>query len=129
MSVQPADMYRRPDREQIARQVAAQNGSAAPREEAPAQPDALARFGAHLRAALRARGWSRSELAALAGIGAADVTRAANGSACGLSLAEKIAAALGADLAAMLQPLSCTTCAGTPPEGFACLRCGAGRAA
>lgn len=135
------DLYPRPDRDAIAALVAAQQGvKSPPRGTANAddnlegvvtkreqleqtESDVVAWFSVHARIALRLRGWSKLDLARAAGSQGADVTRAVNGQACSLALAGRIASALGKDLASMVQPVRCETCAGSPPAGFACLEC------
>ena len=112
-------MYPRPDRDQIAARVKA--GQQAPGPE----PDALARFARHLRGRMRALGWDQAQLQQRAGIKTPRVAAGAvNGTRCDLGLAERIAALVGSDLAAMIGPYLCSTCAGQPPAGFRCLECG-----
>lgn len=133
MSVQPADMYRRPSRERIAEQVAATHPEqpAAPvadAAQAAGPDDVVAWFGAHARAGLAARGWLVRDLAERAGDTAGNVSQALNGAKCPLALAGRIAAAFGIPLAEMVVPYACRTCAGyggSPPKGTACLECGA----
>lgn len=118
------DMYPRPSREEIAASISA--GAPAPAVPPPVDgKDVLACFSANVRRHMRARGWSRAELAERCGGHAADVGKAASGSACGLALAGRIAVAFGVPFASLFQQVNCGTCQDAPPAGFRCLECGA----
>jgi len=145
-----ADLYQRPNRDRIAEKYAAEAAAGAPspapappeaataavpltRQPQPPEPDphkqdagadVLAWFGAHVRVALRIHCWSKLDLSRAVGCNPPDVVKAASGTGCSLGLAGRIAVALGSDLAHMVQPLACPTCAGAPPAGFGCLECG-----
>lgn len=126
-----ADMYQRPDREAIRRQVeSAQRAQGTP--SAPAAgvkpqreaSDVLGWFSAHVRAALGARGWSLGDLSARTGDATGNLSQALNGTKCPLAIAGRIADALDIPFAEMVVPYTCRTCAGKPPKGFSCLECG-----
>lgn len=122
-----SDLYPRPSRDEIAARHAAAD-TARKAATPPGPPDYMARLARHLAARMRALGIDQAQLQERAGIKSPQVAaRAINGTGCDIALAGKIAAALGSDLAAMLQPYTCGTCAGQPHAGFACLECGTER--
>lgn len=86
---------------------------------------AAANLGTHMRAKLRALGWTPADLAEKSGISAHITGRAINGNGAELSVAEKFAELLGGSLVMMIGPYRCTNCNGEPPAGFSCLECGA----
>lgn len=129
-----AEMYPRPSREEIAARVQSQPAATAnaddlddvaTRREPEPQGTAVANFAVHLRARMRALGWDSRTLAQKTGLTQVTVTRAAGGTATGLDIAEKLAAAVSGYLAAMIGPYLCGTCHGEPPPGFSCLECSA----
>jgi hypothetical protein len=94
------------------------------RHREPREGVALANFAVHLNARMRALGWDQAALMGAAGISAHIAGRAMNGTGCDLALAGKLAELAGGYLATMIGPYLCSTCAGEPPKGFACLECG-----
>jgi hypothetical protein len=78
----------------------------------------------HLRAKIRALGWTPADLSEKSGLSAHVTGRALNGNGADLAVAEALAALAGGCLATMIGPYSCTTCQGEPPEGYSCLECG-----
>lgn len=99
------------------------------RKRAQDPNDALTRFARHLRGRMRVLGWDATQLQEKSGLSARTVTRAVNGTFADIATAEKIAVLIGSDLAAMVGPYQCATCAGEPPKGFRCMECGTERTA
>lgn len=122
-----ADLYQRPSRDEIAARVKAAGDDdlddVATRTDPG--PDATRNFTMHLSACMRALGWDQKQLEERTGISAHVAGRAVNGTSVTLDLAAKLAGLVGLDLAAMISPYTCHTCAGQPPAGFGCLECGA----
>lgn len=123
------DMYPRPDRDEIARRVRAEQPPADDLDDVAARREpersAVANFAVHLSARLRALGWDSAALADKTGLTKVSVTRAVNGVPVGLDIAERLALAVGGYLATMIGPYMCSTCHGEPPAGYGCLECGA----
>lgn len=84
------------------------------------------RFGRRLQREREARHWSLREAAEKAGVAAATIMRAEQGRDVALSNAIAFAAAYGVSMDALLAGSACEVCDGMPPDGFACLSCGAG---
>lgn len=123
-------LYPRPSREEIAARVAADLPGAQypPAAGAPPAYDGgtpLGNFSAHLTARMRALGWDQAAIQEKAGVTAQTAARAINGTGVGLELAGQLAGLVGLTLAVMIGPYQCSTCAGMPPAGFACLECSA----
>ena len=83
-------------------------------------------FGMHVRAELKSRGWSSRELSRRSGASASTFTRLKNRQGIALSVAARIADALGKPLGDLIVPATCERCLDRPPAGFTCQACGAG---
>lgn len=127
------DPYRRPDRDEIAARVLAQQPPGSRSEDddlddvvtrREPQRGPLANFATHLAAQMRALGWDQAELQKRSGLSLHILGRAMNGTAVELGTAEKLAGLVGCHLATMIGPYHCSTCHGEPPAGFSCLECG-----
>ncbi len=86
-------------------------------------------FGRRLRRERQARDWTIREAARKCGMAPATVGRAEAGRDIALSNALALAALYGVTLDWLLAGTACEACDGVPPDGFACLSCGAGAAA
>jgi len=142
------DLYPRPNRGAIAARVlASMPGANAEAEETPVPashycdsgncsvcgdgtgdkpetPDVMARYATHLRARLRALGWTQGELEERAGVSAPTIARAVNGTNVSLDIAAKLASVVGSTLITMIGEYTCGTCQGSPYPGYRCLECG-----
>jgi transcriptional regulator with XRE-family HTH domain len=81
-------------------------------------------FGARLRRARAAKGWSLREFAAKSGLSSNTILRAEHGHGLGLAGAAVLAETIGISLAALTEPSTCRTCDGFPLPGFTCNDCG-----
>ncbi len=70
------------------------------------------------------RGWTGRELARKCELSPSTIIRIEQGHATFLGYAAVIAGALGVPLTAMLEPIECSRCDGSPPAGFTCRACG-----
>jgi transcriptional regulator with XRE-family HTH domain len=78
-----------------------------------------------LRRLREAKGWQQWRLARESGVSQPMVCALERGIRGGSAKSiGKLAAALGADVSALMLPRTCGTCAGTPPRGFICQSCG-----
>ena len=131
------DLYQRPDRDAIAARVRAAEsakttvdgivddlGDAVTRDE-PDASDVLPCFATHLRARLRALGWTQGELEERAGTSAPTAARALKATGVSLDIAARLAVLVGSTLVTMIGPYTCGTCQGSPYPGYRCLECGA----
>jgi transcriptional regulator with XRE-family HTH domain len=91
---------------------------------APPDP-VVALFGQRCKRARERLGWSARELGRKSGVSASTICRAEAGQKdMNLSMAARMAAALGVPLAEMVTEAVCGTCDGWVPAGFACKECG-----
>jgi transcriptional regulator with XRE-family HTH domain len=84
-------------------------------------------FGRRLQREREARRWSLREVAEKAGLNASTVMRIEAGNDASFSSAITLTRLYGLSLDALLAESACEVCDGMPPDGFACLSCGAGK--
>lgn len=84
-------------------------------------------FGRRLQREREARHWSLRDAAAEVGVNASTLMRIEKGGDPSLSNAIALAALYGLSMDALLAGSACGTCDGSPPDGFSCLSCGAGK--
>jgi len=82
--------------------------------------------GRRLRREREQRGWSLRQTAARSGVAAATVIRLERGHDGTLTSLIALTGVLGLSLDGLVAEVSCATCDGTPPAGFACGECGRG---
>jgi len=84
-------------------------------------------FGALILRERTMRRWSVRDLAAASGVSLHAISRAERGLSdpC-LSVALKLAGALGIDLSCLARQETCLNCYWNPPAGFTCNECGRG---
>jgi transcriptional regulator with XRE-family HTH domain len=85
-------------------------------------------FGQRLRRAREARQWSLREAGGKCGLNASTIMRVEAGRDTEFSSAIILPRLYGLSMDALLAESSCDVCDGMPPDGFACLSCGAGNA-
>lgn len=86
--------------------------------------DPVAVFGMRVKELRAMQGLNLRQLEDLSGVSYAQICRIEQGDGTTLRSAIRIADALGAGLAWLLNPSTCTTCLGGPPPGFRCQGCG-----
>lgn len=81
-------------------------------------------FGRRVRDLRTGRGWTLRDMAALASLDAATISKIENGADTTIGSAARIASAFGVPLAFLLPPAACGWCLDVPPRGFTCQECG-----
>ena len=87
------------------------------------EPDPVTVFGRRVKELRAMQGLNLRQLEDLSGVSYSQICRIEQGDGTTLRSALRIAGALGAGLAWLLDPSTCTTCFGAPPPGFRCQDC------
>jgi transcriptional regulator with XRE-family HTH domain len=83
-------------------------------------------FGDRVARARKEQGLSMRDLATKAGVSGSTASRVERGTETWLSVAARIAEALGVPLAELVAEPVCGACDGSPPRPFICPACGRG---
>ncbi len=87
----------------------------------------LAVFGTRILRERQSRGWSTRDLASKSGVGISTISRIENARGdTWLSVAIRLAVALGIPFGDLVSTPVCGQCDGHPPPGFICATCGRG---